>query len=267
MDRYFEIRNNSNPPRTWHNQKGTFRFYIPENIAEDISVSINAGTMPITVEPVETSEKNIYITDYAVKPGNTNVSIAYTVAYQDERLDFHFPVLYALDEMNLFVAPTDVAVLVPDLKRQEVDPAQGFSYYLGTNFAVGKTLEIKLAGGSVRAPAAQQSQNQQTVTDLHPAIVEFTIPVFLSFSILLIFGTVLLVQLDRIERQKVSSKKQIHENLTIQRDQLIAEIAVWDTRFAENKITEDIYQAERAKVKRRLAEVLRNLNSARIMDA
>lgn len=263
----FEIRNNSNPPRTWSNPDGTFRFFIPDNIAEDISVSINAGKMPLNVDPIETSEKEIYITDHSFKPGNTNVSISYTVEYRNEQFEFRFPVLYLLDELNFFVAPTDVTVTAPDLKKQDVDPAQGFSYFLGTKLSAGKILELNMAGGSVRAPDTQQNRNQQRVTDLDPAIVEYTVPVLLSFAILLIFGTVLIVQLDRVGRQRASSKKKILENLKIERDRLIAEIAVWDTRFAENKVAEDIYQTERTKVKMHLTKVLRNLNSARSMDA
>lgn len=59
---------------------GTLRFYLPPEAAGKAQVSIAAsGGMPVSRTPAETRQKNVFMIDYPVRPGETRFDLSYVL--------------------------------------------------------------------------------------------------------------------------------------------------------------------------------------------
>lgn len=256
-----EVSNASQPPKTWYQKEGALRFYVPLDSLEDVKAAATySSALPIALSLLKTSKKNIYSIDYPFKPGTTNISLSYSVKYTQEQFIFSTPVIYPLREINLFVSPVDAQLIAPALTAQPFDSSMGFLYYKGNNLKTGSMLEIKMSGGSKTAPMKAQSP-QHSITTINTMVSEFTIPLLLTFGILLLFGTVILIQRDRNNRDLREKKRRQSQNLLEKRDRLIAEIADLDSRFANHDDSNELYNTQRNTLKNKLKNILQQLNS------
>ncbi len=255
-----EVDNRSNPPRTWHDPDGTFMFRVPEGISGDVTVSVSTGSMPLQVTPRQTDVKNVYAIDQALKPGTSNISITYSTDYADETYHLSMPVYYPLQEINLFVAPPDITVSAPGFDRQTMDESQGFSYFLAANIEKGEILDIHLSGGSTAAPQGGQA-SQRVVSEANPPINTYSIPLIVTFALILAFGSAYLFQWEKIKKKDVREREDFRRSLSVRRDKMIAGIAELDRRFGEHALAEDEYASRRAELKERLTAILEQLES------
>ena len=81
----FVIANSSVPPVTYSSERGTLKFYLPDEANGQVSASATgpAGMpLPSTAQP--TGNDSIYMIDFGLKPGESRISLQYAVPYEGE---------------------------------------------------------------------------------------------------------------------------------------------------------------------------------------
>ncbi|MBI2682196.1 MAG: carboxypeptidase regulatory-like domain-containing protein [Acidobacteriales bacterium] len=155
---FYEVMNESKPPRTMMSAKG-FEFVLPEGAQIQESLAAGPGGMPVTTAPVPTGEKNHYAFLFPVRPGATRFQVAYTLAYSGSATVT--PVLLRPTE--------DFAVSVP--KSMQLTPATGsplarkgeeggLDVFVANNVGPGSNVGFSVSGTGV-APATERGGGSQ----------------------------------------------------------------------------------------------------------
>ncbi|MCH8091964.1 MAG: hypothetical protein IIC57_06425, partial [Proteobacteria bacterium] len=98
IDRTWDVFNESDPPRAWLSEAGSFRFYLPENHTL-MHLTVQSGTMPINQGIMPTEDPEISTLYYAMKPGKTQIQLRYRVPYDDEHFAYRETALYDQDDI------------------------------------------------------------------------------------------------------------------------------------------------------------------------
>jgi hypothetical protein len=184
------LKNTSN--KTYNDPKGTFRFYLPDNVVGTAKVSLTSpdGKMPVQREATKTDKPNVYTVDYALKPGDTQVAISYAVQAGADR-SFKSRILDEAPTARL-VVPTGVTAEGTGLSPMGQDPQNKANIY----DIKGKELAVVLKGDTPVAAADTGGSEDDTgapeVESSKPRIYE-RLPLVLSLSFaMLAIGFVLM---------------------------------------------------------------------------
>jgi 5-hydroxyisourate hydrolase-like protein (transthyretin family) len=129
---------------------GSFRFYLPPEAHEKVSVTINApGGMPIQRPAQKTAQANIYKVDYPIKPGETRFDLNYTIPVANP-LIFSGKILHAEGASDL-VIPTGVTVKGDNLELAGQEPKTQASIYR----IKGNEYKVTVEGTGGLQPAAE----------------------------------------------------------------------------------------------------------------
>jgi hypothetical protein len=142
------LKNDSN--KAYNDPKGTFRFYLPDNIIGKATVSLTSpdGKMPVQREAEKTNQPGLYTVSYALKPGETRVAIGYSVQAGAER-SFKGRLVQA-SQGNRLVIPVGMTAEGDNIKLIGRDPQNRANIYDIT----GQQFAVVLKGN---APAASSS--------------------------------------------------------------------------------------------------------------
>ena len=153
----FVLANNTNPPATYANVKGTFQFALPEG-AKLGAVNVTApGGLPTQQGTIDVS-KNRYAIDYAMKPGETNIRVTYDLPYEGDRASVR-PVAVEPTARVMIAAPVGVQI-----SGDGFSPAgseQGFNLLTRDNLAAGASFNVALSGASRLADQPPSGGGQQ----------------------------------------------------------------------------------------------------------
>lgn len=83
--RLFAVNNQSSPPRTQINDHN-FEFYLPEGAKIEESIAMTAGGQPVNSAPVPQNEKNRYAFIFPLRPGETQLQLAYRLPYSGQAI-------------------------------------------------------------------------------------------------------------------------------------------------------------------------------------
>ncbi len=148
------LGNESSPPKTYVNEKGTYPFTLPAKAREGVQVTVEGpGGMPISQPAEPRDSANSYEINYAIRPGETQVRLEYA-------LDYHSPYQFSkrLDvlpaQLHIVTPGKDVQVKGEGLTPAGTDPSTGFS-----GFALkpeGNLVKLEISG---EVPATQGEGN------------------------------------------------------------------------------------------------------------
>ena len=140
----FVVANNTNPPATYANVKGTFQFALPDG-AKLGAVNVTApGGLPTQQGTIDVS-KNRYAIDYALKPGETNIRVSYDLPYEGDHAAVR-PLIIEPVERVMIAAPAGVQI-----SGDGFSPAgseQGFTLLTRDNLPAGASFNVALSGAS-----------------------------------------------------------------------------------------------------------------------
>ncbi len=77
------VSNGSKPPRTVTGDH-TYEFYLPEGAHVDQMIAQAPGGMPVNTSPAPEGKSGKHVVNYALKPGETRLEIAYHMPYSGE---------------------------------------------------------------------------------------------------------------------------------------------------------------------------------------
>jgi hypothetical protein len=149
----FLIENDTTPPVTYANPKGTFEFAIPEGAQLGQVNTTAPGGMPVTQGTIDKA-KNRFALDFAIKPGESNIRISYDLPYDGDRASIRPPNVLAVARI-LLAAPIGVQMSSDGFSPAGSD--QGFNLMTRENVAAGAALSVSLSGAA-QVPAQSQGQ-------------------------------------------------------------------------------------------------------------
>lgn len=135
---------------TFDDPSGSVKFYVPEGVTRAPEVRVQGPQgMPITRPAEKGTEPNTYVIRYAMKPGETNIDIAYALGMSSTEAKFAGRILHGGGPVR-FVVPTNVKLEGPFADSGPIPGTGATAYTLKTagDFA------LTLSGvGSLRASA------------------------------------------------------------------------------------------------------------------
>ena len=137
---------------TYDDPSGTVKFYVPEGVTGPIQVRIQAPQgMPITRPAEKGKEPNTYVIKYAMKPGETNIDIAYVLPASQNEAKFAGKILHGGGPVR-FVVPSTVKLDGP-FEDSGAIPGTGATAY---TLKAASEFALTVTGtGSLRAAAPQ----------------------------------------------------------------------------------------------------------------
>ena len=151
----YAIRNQSQPPRTLANDKGTFEIALPDGAELESAQAKGPGGQPIAVEASPASQKNHYALSYPLRPGETQFQVAYHMPYSGEASLSPKP----LAEVQHFVVMTPKGMTFTPKNPQQFQSMpdnSGASIMVVTNVKPGQDLSFRIAGtGAFQAEGEQ----------------------------------------------------------------------------------------------------------------
>jgi len=177
-----------NNPKT-----GAIHFYAPAEANGNINVSVTApGGLPVGRTADRTKEKNVYMVDYAIKPGETRIDIAYSLPAANP-LTIQGKILHAAGATRIAIPP-GVTLQSDDVTPLGEEPQTKASIY----DVKGKEYKIQLAGtGTMGSPDASASPDDDNsgapqITEVQPRLYN-KLPWILGISLAILgLGFVLL---------------------------------------------------------------------------
>jgi hypothetical protein len=253
----FAVRNPSDPPRSYANPDGTFRFLLSSGAAQPNAAVAGLMNMPLP-QPVNPGKgPGEYFLQCPLKPGRTVVMVAYDADYSSNHLALGDSFPYPIDSAELLVSPPSLTVDSPLFKPAGTDADTGSQRYAAAGLKTGTKLEARLSGEAVGGEAAESGQGEAQVKVLPSPVTRLDIPLLACFLLLLMWalGVRLAKELPRFKEQRRASSVQKELETTV--NGLFNSLADLDELFAAGKVAEKQYWKERLDLKARLMATLR----------
>ena len=135
----------------WNNPDvGTLKFFLPSGAGKPEARATAPGGMPLGAPIVKTAKPDVFAVDFAIKPGETRVDVAYTMPYT-EGADLAGKVV-SQDENTYLIVPNGVTLKGDGLNDLGSEPrSQAHIFGLTTT-----AYKVQLTGEVAAAPAGDQ---------------------------------------------------------------------------------------------------------------
>lgn len=263
IERVYDVRNETDPPRAVAGDEAVFRFALPADMVELKSCRVTAMGVPIDRTPVPTDEPGLHRLDYPLRPGLTRFTMTYTVPYASGSYTLRERVPYPVDDLTIFQIDPDMEITGGGVDFGVHDASSSMQAYHATDVPADTEITIAFSGGS-SAPAgmsgATSGGGSGTVMILPNAMEEASIMVMVIILLALL-------ALTGVSIHGVANPLEEDERLRAHYDKLVQRLARLDDLYAAQTIPVDVYPVKRAELKQQLASLRYRLQPASASDA
>jgi hypothetical protein len=133
---------------------GTLKFFLPSGAGKPDARATAPGGMPLGAPIVKTARPDIFAVDFAIKPGDTRIDVAYTMPYT-EGADLAGKVV-SHDENTYLIVPNGITLKGDGLNDLGAEP-RSQAHIFGLT---GAAYRVQLTGEVAAAPAAAAGGDQ-----------------------------------------------------------------------------------------------------------
>lgn len=229
------LENHSNPPVSFIGSPGLISIHIPENVTQLDNLTFKNSSMPIRTQPINTDKGQVIAN--ALKPGSSEVDLAYYLPYESSQAVLTEKVSYDIDPFHVYVMPISMQISAPGLSRKGTDNENGYAIYAISNVKAETEITFHISGQGMSETALQQQQQQNRGR----VVVEHR----LDMSTKLVFAGVLILLIlialfISISSQNDDLKQVSMEMLNEQKDTLLQEYAALDKSSGDDSGKEKI---------------------------
>lgn len=141
------LENMSSPPVTFSAVPGLVKVHVPQNVTELENLTFKSGTMPVRTAPIDTD--NGQVLSNPVKPGLSEIDMAYYTAYDPSGTSLTELVGYDIDHFHVYTMPIDLSISAPGLSREGTDNENGLAIYAIEGVKAGTMLEFQVSGSGM----------------------------------------------------------------------------------------------------------------------
>jgi hypothetical protein len=252
----FALRNATDPPRSYVNPNGTFRFRLSPTAGEPTAAVAGLMNMPLpqTVSPGK-ARGDFYL-QCPVKPGLTVVIVAYDADYASGKLELADSVAYPVESAELFVWPPSLSVHSMLFEPAGTDQETGSRKYAAKNLKANTALAANVSGEAA-AGESPASPVEAQVKSLPNSMTRLAGPLLACFLLVLLWGLGVRVVKEWPKLKTRQSAEQLQKELETEVEALFDSLADLDEIFACGKIAEKPYWKERLELKARLVATLK----------
>lgn len=138
----YSLKNNSQPPQAYYNDKGNFDFALPEGATLKQAAAQGPSGMPVVQSPIDKG-KNRYSVAYAFRPGDNGVRYSYELPYSGDAATVKLPTVYPGARL-VVVAPPTVKISGDGL--QAGGQEQGMNIYDHGTGTAGALVTVNVSG-------------------------------------------------------------------------------------------------------------------------
>jgi hypothetical protein len=146
---------------------GTLKFFLPAGAGKPEVKATAPGGMPLGAPVVKTAKPDIFAVDFAIKPGDTRIDVAYTVPYT-EGADLAGKVV-SQDENTYLIVPNGVTLKGDGLNDLGTEPRSQAHIFGLPGGLTGVAYKVRLTGAIAAAPAGGD-QGGEAADDSGPRI-------------------------------------------------------------------------------------------------
>ncbi|MCF7808551.1 MAG: hypothetical protein K9M49_03210 [Candidatus Marinimicrobia bacterium] len=155
------IDNRSNPPQTFVGDPGIIQVHVPDDMVQMDFATFKSGTMPLQTKPVKTDAGH-FLTN-AIKPGLSEIDIAYYLPYPNSDVNISEQVHYDIDHFHVFTSPTSLHLHGDGLVRDPGGDQDGWAMYAADGVKAGTSLEFHISGAGFGQEQTQSSTGRIVV--------------------------------------------------------------------------------------------------------
>jgi hypothetical protein len=152
------IVNETDPPRTFMNPEGNFRFSKAPAIEEFPQIRITApgSSMPVSQSALESPDGQTYYSLYPLRPGRTTVEVFQLLPYENRSYTYIKKFFSPVSSIEIAVIPMDMELSGTGLSKIRTDPENNIAVYRSDPVEAGTGVEWIFSGGT---PVAQQESS------------------------------------------------------------------------------------------------------------
>jgi len=289
--RLFAIDNKSKPPRTQMNDQN-FEFYLPEGSEVVQAMALTAGGQPVNSSPVPQKEKNRYAFVFPLRPGETELQVAFRMPYSGQA-SIHPQPLYGTQHfvvmlpknMKFTPGPKTSFEAVADPKQPDttVEVASNTTVEQPVDFTISgagqlnDNIENQGGGGEpqVSAPAPRDARPGGGIgppIDAPDPLEKYRWYILGGFAIVLTAGAFYIVGSSKarattelaplkVERAAVSYKPKPAAQSSVLLDALKEEIFQLELEHKQGRISQQEYEKAKSALDQTLERALRRTTS------
>jgi hypothetical protein len=253
----FAVRNESNPPRSYLDPSGTFRFRLSDGAAQPSAAVAGLMNMPLP-QPLKPGKgPGEYSLAGALKPGLTVVIVSYEADYSSNQLVLGDSIPYPLSSAELLVSPPGLEVASSLFKPAGTDSETGSDRYVAAGLGAEAKLEARLSGEAGGGEPAAAETGEPQVKVIPNPVTRLAVPMLACVLLLLgwALGVCLAKEWPRLKERGASGAAEKEFEATV--GSLFDCLADLDELFAAGKVPEKHYWKERLDLKARLTTSLK----------
>jgi hypothetical protein len=250
------LTNETQPPRTFVNPEGTYRFPKLPDILEPPVMTIQAPGVatPVTQSPLESADGTSYYSLYPLRPGVTTFQAEEVLPYAERKYVYRRKFSQDLDSVELVVTPQDVRLLGEGIRTTRVDSQNNFVLYAAGPIKAGTEVVWTFSGGTASAePETTEPAGGVMVRPVGTPVVRNAL--IIGPLLLMGFLAVLWYAFNRIHDASPGQKKLRMKELRSRRNELLSHLASLDRRFENDSLDRREYLREREQDRRRLRRI------------
>ncbi len=227
------LENHSDPPVTFFDLPGIINVHVPDNVTQMDYLTIKHGTTPLRTQTIDSDRGQVI--PNALKPGSSEIDIAYYLPYDSSAALVSETVSYDIDHFHVYVMPMNMQVTAPGLKREGTDNENGLAIYAFEHVSAGTEIEFRITGQGMTDTESQGQQNTGKIVVEHRIAANNEL--ILAGVLVMLILTVMFIS---IIRQKTDLKTESIEMLNKQRKALLIEYGKHTEATLDDKVKERI---------------------------
>lgn len=251
----WSFNNQTNPPRSYMNMEGNFRFSKPAGILEPPKLSAlgPGAAMPLRESALESADGQTYYNLYGLRPGTTTIEADESLPYKDKSYTFRKKFYYDVNSYQIAVIPQDMSVSGEGLTKVQSDAQRNFSLYQGGPVKAGTEVVWTISGGTPLPEPAAESSGESKVKPMPTEIGRSSL--IIGPLLLIGFVVVLWLAVNAMPEAGVAGQDSRIKELRARRDQLLSFLANLDHRAEIQAIDQRDYRTRRELGRRQLRRI------------
>jgi hypothetical protein len=256
VQEFFALENLAQPPRTYSNSDGTFRFRLGQSAGNPTAAVLGQMDMPIPQAVQDGKSAGEFLINHALPPGLTVVMVDYDADYSAGRLALADSAEYAIERAEL-LAPNGLSVESNLFKAAGTDSGTGMQKYEAADLAGGTPLEARVSGEAAAAPPSEPVGGEGEIQTTPNSMTRLGVLLILCLLLVLVWALGVRAAKEWGKAQEVGPESLVQKLLEAKVDALLNSMADLDELHENGKVADKPYWKERLELKAKVVGILK----------
>jgi hypothetical protein len=257
VQEFFAIENAAQPPQTYSNSDGTFRFRLGPGAGNPAAAVLGQMNMPIPQAVQDGKSAGEFLINHALQPGLTVVMVNYDADYSAGSLALADSAEYAIERAELLVAPNGLSVESKLFKPAGTDSGTGMQKFEAADLAAGTALQARVSGEAAAAPPSGPAGGEGEIQTTPNSMTRVGVLLLICLLLVLVWALGVRVAKEWGKAQEQGPDSAAQKQLEAKVEALLDSMAGLDELHKNGKIADEPYWKERLELKARVAGILK----------